>query len=79
MCPGLTSPGAKLDEAEKDSIIVSFLIISQTGPNCLLCYFTLSNARTILLVKGEPLGGKGLNLCIWVLYEYLARRTQDLK
>lgn len=27
MCPGLTSPGAKLNEAEQDSIIVSFSII----------------------------------------------------
>ena len=26
----------------------------------LFCYFTLSNASTILLIKGEPIGGKGL-------------------
>ena len=32
----------------------------------LLClmpnYFTLPNAKPILLIKGEPLGGKGLNM-----------------
>ena len=32
--------------------------LTQTLPDRPLCYFTLS--KTILLVKGEPLGGKGL-------------------
>ena len=27
MCPGLTSPGAKMIDAEKDKIVVSFLYI----------------------------------------------------
>ena len=34
--------------------------LSQAGQNHPFCYFNLSNA--ILLVKGEPLGGKGLML-----------------
>ena len=32
--------------------------LTQTLPDRPLCYFTLS--KTILLVKGDPLGGKGL-------------------
>ena len=43
------------------SIFLSKTFHSQTGQNRPLCHFTLSNARRFLLIKGEPLGGKGLN------------------
>ena len=35
-----------------------WLFLSQTGPNCSLCYFTLSNARWFY--TSRPLGGKEL-------------------
>ena len=44
-----------------------------------LCYFTLSNARRFLLVKGEPLGVKGLKLSFSFYLLFLVELQEALR